>query len=100
MLHQLITAICGLTLQTQVNACSITLKQATVDYNRKVEQKLNTYKIQLENSELAKQVTNRYTASIFYVGKVVYDRRIGINFGNQSLSASPESLRWSFRLTF
>ena len=38
MLHQLLATICGITLQSQVNACRVTLQQATIQYNAAIDE--------------------------------------------------------------
>lgn len=95
MLHQLVATICGITLQTQVNACRVTLQQATIEYNVKIEQKVQNYK-----QQFYKEWGNEYTASIFYVGKVVYDRQISFTYGRQSFSARQGGFNWKWQLTF
>jgi hypothetical protein len=100
MLHQLVATICGITMQTQVNACRITLQQATVEYNIMINQKVDVYRRYIENSDIVKSYRNEYTASIFYIGKVLYDKQISFTYGRQSFSARPGGINWTWRLTF
>lgn len=95
MLHQIITAICGLTLHTQVNACSITLQQATVDYNRVVNLKIDRLRRDVEP-----HVRNQYTDSIFLISKIVYDRRITLNHGPWSINCNQREVRGSWMIRF
>lgn len=100
MFHQLVATICGITLQAQVNACRITLQQATVEYNATIDRKLNNYKKELEDTEIVKSMKNEYTASLFVVGKTVYERRIVLTYGNQNIIAKPGGIQWMYRLAF
>jgi len=100
MLHQLIATVCGITLQTQVNACRVTLQQATVNYNTKLEQKLNEYKKDLENTEFVSSLKNDYTLTAIALGKVVYDRQLVFNQDNFGLTLRKDralcTWRWMF----
>jgi hypothetical protein len=95
MLHQLIATICGITLHTQVNACRITLQQATVEYNAKLNRKAERIKVELEE-----QVRNQYTETLFVIGKVAYDRQINITHGRFNVLLRSDrtmcTIRWEF----
>lgn len=95
MLHQLLATICGITLQSQVNACRITLQQATIQYNAAVDVRLNKYK-----EVIVEPITNEYTMSAFALGKVVYDRKIDLHSGNLGLTLQRERFTCTWRLTF
>lgn len=100
MLSQLIATICGITLHTQVNACRITLQQATVDYNKKIEQKVDKYKREIENSEFVHDLKNEYTITAITLGKVVYEKQITFTNGNFGMSLKRDSASCTWRLTF
>jgi len=93
MLHQVITAICGLTLQAQVNACRITLQQATIDYNAKLNAKAEKLKAEVEP-----YLRNDYYASLFLIGKVAYEREININYGrfNVNVRSNRSLITWKW----
>lgn len=95
MLHQLIATICGITLHTQVNACRITLQQATIDYNARLNARAEKLKAEIEP-----YVRNDYTDKMFLVGKVVYDRQITINYGRFNVllrtNRSVVTWKWEF----
>lgn len=95
MLHQLIATICGITLHTQVNACRITLQQATVEYNDMLNKKVEYVK-----NEVEPYVRNKYTDGAFAIGKVVYDRKIILTKDNKSLELRRDSVLCTWRLTF
>ena len=95
MLHQLVSTICGIALHTQVNACRITLQQATINYNAKIDARLNRYKETVIN-----EVKNDYTITAFTLGKVVYDKRIDIRTGNFGLTLQRERVTCTWQLTF
>ena len=95
MLHQLLATICGITLHTQVNACRVTLQQATLKYNTTIDARLNKYK-----NSLIDQVKNEYTVTAFALGKVVYDKKIDIHSGNFGLTLQKERFTCTWRLTF
>jgi uncharacterized RmlC-like cupin family protein len=95
MLHQLLNTICGIALQTQVNACRITLQQATINYNAKLDARLNSYKEVVINP-----VKNDVTITAFTLGKVIYDRRIDLHAGNFGLALQRERFTCTWRLTF
>lgn len=100
MLHQLVATICGITLQTQVNACRTTLQQATINYDVAINKKIDIYRRTLENSDFIKPYKNEYTASIFFLGKVLYDKQINFAYGRQNFSARLGGINWSWRLIF
>lgn len=95
MLHQLIATICGITLHTQVNACRITLQQATVEYNATLNARADRLRARLEP-----HFRNEYTDKIFVVGKVVYERQIAINYGRFNITVRPNRSmvlwKWEF----
>lgn len=95
MLHQLIATICGITLHTQVNACRITLQQATVDYNNQLNAKAEKLKRRIEP-----HVRNKYTDKAFVLGKIAYDREINLTKGNLNLLLRQDRISCTIRWTF
>lgn len=100
MIHQIITSICGIVLYTHANACSITLKQATIETNERLNKKLENYKIKLENTETVKSLKNEYTETVFYVGSLAYKKEINLNWKNISLNVRPNNVIMGVRWTF
>lgn len=95
MLHQLIATICGITLHTQVNACRITLQQATIDYNNQLNVKAEKLKQHIEP-----HVRNEYTDKIFLIGKIAYDKQISVTKGSTSLLLKQDRVLCTIRWTF
>lgn len=100
MIHQIITSICGIVLYTHANACSITLKQATIQTNEQLNKKLENYKTKLENTETVKSLKNEYTETAFYVGSLAYKKEINLNWKNMSLNLKPNNVVMGVRWTF
>lgn len=100
MLHQIITSICGLALYTHANACSITLKQATVQTNQMLNRKIEVYKNKVENSETVRSLKNEYTETVFYIGNLAYKKEINLNWKNISINMKPNNFVMGVRWTF
>lgn len=95
MLHQLLATICGITIHTQVNACRITLQQATVDYNRILNSKVEQIKQRVEP-----HIRNDYTDKIFLVSKVVYDKQIVFTTNGFNFNMRTNKVLCTWQLTF
>jgi len=95
MLHQIIATICGITLQTQVNACRITLQQATVEYNAELNRRVDRIKMQVEP-----HVRNKYTDTLFVISKVAYERQINVTHGRFNVFLRSDRTVLSFRWEF
>jgi len=100
MLHQLIATICGVTLYTHVNACRVTLQQATLEYNTMIDAKVTHYRHQLEASEYAKPFQNIYMASFATVGRILYNNQVTLNEDNLTLTLNRQGVTCLLRLTF
>lgn len=100
MLHQLISSICGIVLYTHANACSVTLKQATIETNKMIDSKVQNYRVKLENTELIKSFRNDYTATVFYLGAVAYKQELVLNYENFSFRVRSNNLIAGIRWTF
>lgn len=100
MLHQLISTICGIALYTHANACSITLKQATIETNQMIDSKVQTFKSKLENTEIIESFRNDYTAAVFYLGTIAYKQELVFNYDTFSFRVRPNNfiagVRWMF----
>lgn len=100
MLHQLISTICGIALYTHANACSITLKQATVQTNQMIDEKIQTFKSKLENTQLVRSFENEYTTTIFYLGSIAYKQELVLNYDIFSFRVRRNNfiagVRWTF----
>ena len=87
-------------MYTHENACSVTLKQATVKTNQEINEKLEKYKHKIENLETVKSLKNEYTETIFYLGNLAYKKQIDLNWKNMSLNVKPNNfiigIKWNF----
>jgi len=96
MLGQLITTICGLALSSQVNACSITLQQATIRQSLMVDQKLNSYRILLEKSEY----NNKYTRTLMFLGNIAQRQELKFQYKYLETNITKERVLWTVRWQF
>ncbi len=96
MISQLINTICGLVLSSQVNACSITLKQATIRQSQMVDAKLNSYKVQLERSEY----NNKYTRTIMFLGNIAQRQELKFQYKYLETNITKERVLWTVRWQF
>lgn len=94
MLNPFITILCGITLQTQVNACRVTLEQVMSDYNQVINTKVEKLKREFE-AELP-----QYTKYSIVAAKAVYERRVVLTSGplnvNLKQNEATCTLRWTF----
>lgn len=74
MVESFLAAMCGLTLQTQVRMCTVTLQQLTAPYSKRVEQKVQPIIEHFGNNYLANGVAVGY--NIGYRRQVDFGQRI------------------------
>ena len=96
MLSQLIATICGLAIQGQVSACTITLQQATIRQSQMVDAKLNSYRILLEKSEY----NNKYTRTIVLLGDLAQRQEIKFSYQRLETLIRRDRVLWTIRWQF
>lgn len=74
MVESFLAVMCGLTLQTQVRMCTVTLQQLTAPYNKRVEQKVQPLVEHFGNNYLANGIAMGY--NIGYRRQVDFGHRI------------------------
>lgn len=96
MLSQLIATICGLALQGQVSACTITLQQATLKQQQLVDAKLNSYRVDFERSSYY----NKYTRILLLSASAIEKQEIQFTYRGIETLIKKDQVIWKMRWLF